>query len=414
MNQTNYSKTEKLLHSSGKFRIKLGLDRISAILELCGNPQKSLRVIHVAGTNGKGSVCTLTAEILKQSGYKVGLYTSPHIFKYNERFKVNGEDISDEDFVRYVSEIENLGKKNELDLSEFEILTAAAFKYFYDNETDFVVWETGLGGRFDATNVVENPVLTAITSISIDHKDRLGDTIEKIAFEKAGIIKKNVECVVNADNLGKNTISEIACEKSAPMIFADKKVDILFENGTNYAVFDGEKHEFSLWGLHQRQNLSLVLKIAEELKKKGLKITEKSINSALKTAFIPARFQYDEKLNRIVDGTHNADGAKMLRKNLDFYFPNLHRTWIYGSLKTKEYDKVVNTLFRAGDTVFLNQFDNPLSVSAEEIYEKIDSVFGIEFQKFDKTANILNFCKKEHLIIIAGSFYMISELVPEL
>ena len=196
MTDKNYLNTEKLLHSSGKFRIKLGLERISAILELCGNPQNNLQVIHVAGTNGKGSVCTLTAEILKQSGYKVGLYTSPHIFKYNERFKVNGEDISDEDFVQYVSYVENLGKEHNLDLSEFEILTATAFKYFYDKKVDFVVLETGLGGRFDATNVVEKPVITAITSISIDHKDRLGDTIEKIAFEKAGIIKENVKCVI--------------------------------------------------------------------------------------------------------------------------------------------------------------------------------------------------------------------------
>ncbi len=410
----NYSNTEKLLHSSGKFRIKLGLERISAILELCGNPQDNLHVIHVAGTNGKGSVCTLTAEILKQSGYNVGLYTSPHIFKYNERFKINGEDISDEDFVRYISFVENLGKKHYLDLSEFEILTAAAFKYFYDRKVDFVVLETGLGGRFDATNVVKKPLITAITSISIDHKDRLGDTIEKIAFEKAGIIKENVKCVVNANNLGKDTISSVASEKSVPIIFADKKVEIEFENGVNYAVFDGKKHEFALWGLHQCQNLSLVLKIAEELKKMDLNITEKSINTALKTAFIPARFQYDKKLNRIVDGSHNADAAVMLRKNLDFYFPNEHRVWIYGCLSTKEYDKVVNTLFRAGDDVFLNQFGNKLSVSAEEIYEKIDESLNIKFQKFYKTANILNYSNGKNLTIITGSFYMISELVSNI
>lgn len=411
---SNYSNTEKFLHSSGKFRIKLGLERISAILELCGNPQDRLQIIHVAGTNGKGSVCTLTAEILKQSGYSVGLYTSPHIFKYNERFKVNGEDIADEDFVRYVSEIEKLGKVNALDLSEFEILTAAAFRYFCDKKVDFVVLETGLGGRFDATNVVENPVLTAITSISIDHKDRLGDTIEKIAFEKAGILKTDTECVVNFDNLGRETISAVASEKKSKVVFADKNVDIFFENGVNYAVFDGEKHEFALLGLHQRQNLSLVLKIAEELTKKGLNITEKSINTALNTAFIPARFQYDKKLNRIVDGSHNADAAVMLRKNLDFYFPNSHRTWIYGCLSTKEYDKVVNTLFREGDEVFLNQFDNPNSVSAEKIFEKINPEYKIKFQKFDKTANMLNFSCEKNLMIITGSFYMISELVSNL
>lgn len=414
MKSQNYEKTEKYLHSSGKFRINLGLERISAVLVLLGNPQEKLKIIHVAGTNGKGSVCTLTAEILKQSGYRVGLYTSPHIFKYNERFKINGVDISDEDLGRYVSDVENLGKSNDIDLTEFEILTAAAFKYFCDKKTDFVVLETGLGGRFDATNVVRKPLLTAITSISIDHKDRLGDTIEKIAFEKAGILKENVDCVVNADNKGLETIFRVASDKKAEVIFADKKVEILFENGVNYAIFDGKRHEFSLWGLHQRQNLSLVLKIAERLIQKGVNITENSINTALRTAFIPARFQFDKNLNIIVDGSHNADAALLLRKNLDFYFPNEHRRWVYGCLSTKEYDKVVNTLFRSGDEVFLHQFNNSLSVSPDEIYEKIDKNLGIIFKKFSKTENTLNYFAPKTITIVTGSFYMISDLVKRL
>ena len=185
-----YLKTEQFLHSTEKFCIKLGLERISATLELLGNPQDKIQVIHVAGTNGKGSVCTLTAEILKHAGYKTALYTSPHLFKYNERFKINGQDISDDGFADYTNSVNLLAERNGIDLTEFEILTAAACKYFYDNKVDFAVMETGLGGRFDAVNAVKKPVVTAVTSISIDHKDRLGDTIEKIAFEKAGIIKK--------------------------------------------------------------------------------------------------------------------------------------------------------------------------------------------------------------------------------
>ncbi len=409
-----YEKTEKYLHSSGKFRINLGLERISAILELLENPQEKLKIIHVAGTNGKGSVCTLTAEILKQSGYKVGLYTSPHIFKYNERFKVDGVDISDEDFTRNVTAVEDLAKRNDIDLTEFEILTAAAFKYFYEAKVDYVVLETGLGGRFDATNVVKKPLVSVITSVSIDHKDRLGDTIEKIAFEKAGIIKENVDCVVNADNKGLETILQVACEKQSEVVLADKKVDVVFENGINYAVFDGENHEFSLWGLHQRQNLSLVLKIAEILIKKGVNIAEKSIDTALKTVFIPARFQYYKKFNLIVDGSHNADAAIMLRKNLDFYFPYASRVWIFGCLSTKEYEKVVNTLFRSGDEVFLNHFDNALSVSAQKIYEKINKKYGILYKEFDKTENILNYFKQKNLTIVTGSFYMMSDLVKRL
>ncbi len=409
-----YLKTEKYLHSSKKFRIQLGLERISSILAICGNPQDKLQVIHIAGTNGKGSVCTLTAEILQQSGYKVGLYTSPHIFKYNERFKINGKDISDESLGRYVSYVEEIAKSHDVDLTEFEILTVIAFKYFSDEKVDFVVLETGLGGRFDATNVVKSPLLTAITSVSIDHKDRLGDTTEKIAFEKAGIIKRNVDCIVNSDNKGLETILHVANDKNSRVIFADKKIDILFENCVNYVIFDGEKHEFSLWGIHQKQNLSLVLKIVEELIKKDINISHKSIDKALKSVFIPARFQFKKGADLIVDGAHNADGALLLRKNLDFYFPNRHRKWIYGCLSTKEYDKVVKTLFRSGDEVFLYHFDNVLSVTEEEIYGKIPSYLNIRYKKFEKTANILKKSNSENLIIITGSFYMISDLVKAL
>ena len=208
MKTEKYTNAEKYLQSSGKFRITLGLERIFAILDILGNPQDKMKVIHIAGTNGKGSVSVLTAEILSEAGFKTALYTSPHLFKYNERFKINGIDISDEDFSNYVFQIENLAKKNDIDLSEFEILTAAAYKYFADNQVDFAVMETGLGGRFDAVNAVEKPFVTAITSISIDHKDRLGDTIEKIAFEKAGIIKNSVPVVVNTDNLGFDVIDK--------------------------------------------------------------------------------------------------------------------------------------------------------------------------------------------------------------
>lgn len=411
---TTYLNTEKYLHSSEKFRIQLGLERISAILDICGNPQDKLKVIHIAGTNGKGSVCTLTAEILRQSGYNVGLYTSPHIFKYNERFKINGKDISDEKLGTYVAYVEKIAKSHNIDLTEFEILTVIAFKYFCDEKVDFVVLETGLGGRFDATNVVKTPLLTAITSVSIDHKDRLGDTIDKIAFEKAGIIKENVDCVINSDNKGFETILQVANEKKSRVIYAEKKIDILFENGINYAVFDGEKREFALWGIHQKQNLSLVLKIVEELIKKSINISQKSIDKALEEVFIPARFQFKREKNLIIDGSHNADAALLLRKNLDFYFPNRHRIWIYGCLSTKEYDKVVNILFQKGDDVLLHHFDNVLSVPEEKIYSKIKPCLNIRFNKLKKTANILKKSNSENLIIITGSFYMISDLVKAL
>ena len=187
----NYDNAVKLLTSQGKFYINLGLERISQVLHLLGNPQDKLKCIHVAGTNGKGSVCAIISTILTDAGIKTGLYTSPHIFNYTERIKINGIDISKEDFANYVFNICDVADKNNIHLTEFEILTAVMFKYFADNNVEVVVLETGLGGRFDATNVIKSNLCSIITHIDLDHTERLGNTKSKIAFEKAGIIKPN-------------------------------------------------------------------------------------------------------------------------------------------------------------------------------------------------------------------------------
>jgi len=209
MEKQTYEQAIELLTSQGKFYISLGLDRIEKILELLNNPHKHMKFIHVAGTNGKGSVCAILNSIFIQQGYKTGLYTSPHVFDYTERIKINDEEISKEDFAQKVFEIEELAQKNDIHLTEFEILTAIAFSYFKENNCDIVILETGLGGRFDATNVITSPLCSIITSISFDHTERLGNTIEEIAFEKAGIIK-NAPVVIQKNNRGFETIKEIA------------------------------------------------------------------------------------------------------------------------------------------------------------------------------------------------------------
>ena len=197
-----YKDALNLLTSQGKFRIKLGLERISKILNLLGNPQKKLKCVHVAGTNGKGSVCAMLSTILTEAGYKTGLFTSPHIFKYTERIKIDGNEISDDIFAEKIFKIQDLAKQNEIDLTEFEILTAVMFEYFVENGVDITVIEVGLGGRYDSTNVIENPICSIITTIDFDHTERLGDTIEKIATEKAGIIKPNCPVIVHSSNKG--------------------------------------------------------------------------------------------------------------------------------------------------------------------------------------------------------------------
>lgn len=410
MKKIKYKSTEKFLKSSEKFKINLGLDRINFVLNLLDNPQEKIKVIHVAGTNGKGSVCTITARILREAGYKTGLYTSPHLYDYTERIKINDINISEEKFSQYIFDVEQLAKNNETDLTEFEIITAAAYKFFYDEKVDIAVIETGLGGRFDATNTVSKPLVSVITSISIDHKDRLGDTIEKIAFEKAGIIKKNIPVIVNKNNNGFKVIENTAKEKNSPLIATENNIEIKFENETNFAVVNGKSYVFSLWGLHQKQNLSQVFAIIELLKEKGFNINEDAVEAGLKNAYIPARFEYNKDRKLILDGSHNADAARMLRANLDFYFPNQNFTWVYGALSTKEYDVVEDILFKKNDEVYLLEFNNKLSVPSSELLSKVKKNKGILIKNCCKNANILNKIETANIIIITGSFYMIGEL----
>ena len=201
-----------------------------------------------------------------------------------------------------------------------------------------------------------------------------------------------------------------ANEKKSQLYCADKNVDIVFENGVNYALFDNQKCIFSLWGLHQKQNLSLVIKAVDILKNLGFKISFNNFKISLETVFLPARFQYFREKNLILDGSHNVDAAKKLRENLDFYFPGIPRKWIYGTLSTKEYDKIVNILFQPDDQVFLCKFKNSLSVDVNKIKEKINHVDNIKIKNYSKTANTLKTFSKNRLMIITGSFYMIGEL----
>ena len=267
----DYASSVKLLSCQGKFRIELGLKRISKILDLLGNPQDELKYIHVAGTNGKGSVCSVIATILQEAGLKVGLYTSPHIFDYTERIKISGNEISKNDFAEYIEKICNLADEHNIDLTEFEILTAVMFDYFNKQKVEVVVLETGLGGRFDATNVIKTNLCSIITHIDFDHTERLGNSLDKIAFEKAGIIKENCPVFVSE---GYEVFKDAADDKNALFVIVPP-----FEDVTN----------LSLKGVFQQQNLSLALAAVRFV---FPKISENIIQAALKKVKHPYRFQY--------------------------------------------------------------------------------------------------------------------------
>ena len=400
----DYDKSIELLTSNARFRIELGLERIEKILELLGNPQNDFKIIHIAGTNGKGSVCAITAKILEYAGFKTALYTSPHLIDYTERMKINSKDISKEDFAHTLTHTLEVADKNQIKLTEFEILTAAAFKYFSDQKVDYALIETGLGGRFDATNVsAKNKILSVITSISIDHKNLLGDTIEKIAFEKAGIIKKNVPTIVSERNNGFQVIKEQAEKLNSPLLTPKNEVKIEFNEKNNYAVFKEKKYEFSLFGLFQKENLELVFEIC-----KYLNIRENAIEQGLKNVVWNSRFQFIKNKNLIIDGAHNEGAAKVLRESLDFYFPAQKRTFIYGSMNTKEYQKVAKILFRPEDTVYFYKFKDKRAISFEDFKVCCPNAKEIKYIENPKQT------QNDRITIACGSFYVTGEVLKTL
>lgn len=409
----NYEDAINLITSREKFHICLGLDRVSHVLELLGNPQDKLKIIHTAGTNGKGSVCAILSKIFTCAGYKTGLYTSPHILEYTERIKINQRDISKNDFAYLIFEVSEIAKKNDIYLTEFELLTVCAYKYFSDKETDICIIETGLGGRLDATSAISTNVLSVITSISLDHTDRLGDTIEKIAYEKAGIIKNNDPVLINPDNKGFEAISKIAEEKHSKVVTPKNHVRLSYEKETNYAFYKGKKYEFNLLGLWQKENLELALAAVEFLNEQGYEISESAIEKALKTVFWACRMEYIKKHNILIDGTHNPDGARVLKESLDFYFPDKKRIWIYGSLNTKDYKKVMETLFREDDEVYFFNLEYPNSVKFKELQKSLTNpnIAKKACPINQKELEYLAAENRDTLLIIAGSFYMAGSIL---
>lgn len=393
-----YNDAVKLLTSAGKFRISLGLERMVRIMELLGNPQDTINCIHVAGTNGKGSVCAIIGSILNEAGIKVGIYSSPHIFKYTERIKLSASfqggvpeccgliSISDSDFADYVFKISELADKNNIDLTEFEILTAVMFKYFADNNVETVVLETGLGGRFDATNIIKKNLCSVITHIDYDHTERLGNTLDEIAFEKAGIIKPNCPCIVLE---GREAFYDKAME-----VGAELEIVNLYISSQSY-------EKLSLKGSYQQENMALALAVIEKC---FPQISQNTIEKGLQNVKHLCRFEYIEDKNLIIDGAHNPNGIKSLVESLDNYYPNTKRRFIFGCLKNKDYEKMLNILLSQKDEVYFYHFSHQNSAT----FEELKAVCPVECKELTKDTKI-DF-NDGHLNIICGSFYMISEL----
>jgi dihydrofolate synthase/folylpolyglutamate synthase len=387
----NYEESIKLLTSQGKFYIDLGLDRVSKVLEIFGNPQDKLKCIQVAGTNGKGSVCAMLDSILREAGYKTGLYTSPHIFEYTERIKVDSEEISRLDFSRYVEKVVEVSEGANIHLTEFEILTVVMFNYFADKGIDIGIIETGLGGRLDATNVLKENICAVITHIDYDHTERLGNTKDKIAYEKSGIIKPN-SAVITSE--GYEVIKDRADEMNA-----------LFALATPY-VPPYIAEALTLVGQHQLENLALVLEVLEL---KFRDIDEKAIVEGLKKVQHHYRFEYIEDKNMIIDVAHNPNCFQALMSNLNTYYPEVYKQYVFGCLKNKDYEKMVSYLADDEMTkdIFVYEFGNKNACTFEDI-SKV-TTFPV---RLVKSLSDIRF-SDDVLTVVCGSFYMLKELLEK-
>ena len=299
------------IHSLGNFSLPPTLDRIKAVLKILGNPQNNFKSVHIAGTNGKGSVSSMTAKVFKNAGFKTALFISPYVIDFRERIQINGEFITENDLCTYAERI----MATKAQLTEFEFITAMAFLYFSDKKCEIAVIETGLGGRLDATNSLQNVMVSVITKIGLDHTAVLGDTLEKIAAEKCGIIKNAP--LVTSFNQPEGAMGVL--KKYNPII-PDKNELKIFKSdisGNTY-IYKGVKYSTSLIGYHQIENSLIVI---EMVKNCGINIPTETVQKSITDTYFPARLEIISKKPLIVlDGAHNPDGAAALAKFLKSYY----------------------------------------------------------------------------------------------
>lgn len=412
----NYDEALKYIHSFEKFGWQLGLDRIQCLLDEIGNPQDKLKIIHIAGTNGKGSTTTMCANILRNAGYKCGSYISPFVVDFRERFQINGEMISKEDFAKYATivkeKIDLLESKN-IQITEFEAITAIAFLYFYEQNCDIVCLEVGLGGTYDATNVIKNPLVSVIASISLDHTNILGDTIEKIANEKAGIIKQNGVCVCycNQDIDAVSVLMKKCAEMNARFIKANigaieiKKSDIT----GNTFVYNNKEYQTSLVGIHQVYNAVNVIECMEIVKSKGFNISDECIQNSIRDTVFTARFEVISKEPIIViDGAHNLEGTTALAGALKNVKAN-KKYAIMGMLADKDYEHSVRQILNVVDEMICVPVCNPRALDPKVLAEVVSDTNKVTYNYSCEEAinEVISKLDKNDLLIVCGSLYMV-------
>ena len=415
----NYEQALEYIHSVNWAFCKPGLERITALCQALDNPQKKLRFIHVAGTNGKGSTSSMLASILQNAGYRTGLYTSPYIRTFCERIRVDGENIPEDALAKLTEKMQPIADAMEDKPTEFELITALAFAYFYQTKCDVVVLEVGLGGRLDSTNVIENTALSIITGIDFDHTALLGKTIGEIAYEKAGIIKEGRPVLFGgSQGAAHDIVQKVALEKNAPFYTVDRSSYLQKEATLEGTVFDYLQYtdiHLPLLGTYQPYNATLVLTAIELLKEQGFAIDDNAVCQGLAAVRWPARF---ELLSRdpiiIYDGGHNPEGVRAAVASVKTYFGEQRVNLLSGVMADKDRGEMIETMKPIIARAFTVTPNNPRSLAAEDYAAQLVS-YGIAATPYGSVAEgvraAIESSKKENIpLICLGSLYLYEEV----
>ena len=405
------------------FGMKPGLRRIKQLLEELGDPQKKLKFVHVAGTNGKGTTCALTASVLRQAGYTVGLYTSPYVEDFRERFQINGEMIPPEELAQEVELLSPIAEAHDAvgdTVTEFEFITALAFHWFARRQCDIVVLEVGLGGRFDATNAIDAPEAAVIASISLDHTAILGDTLDKIAFEKAGIVKPGGRLVLypwQAEGIVEQ-LRGICEERGAELILPDTRYQVLEESLAGTVFQAGEETlRTPFLGEHQVRNAITARTALEVLRRRGWRIPDGAIGEGFAKAFLPARMEVLSTAPLcLLDGGHNPGCAAALRDALERFVPQ-RKVGIMGVMADKDSHEVLRLLAPLFAEIITIAPDNPRALPAEELArtagEFCPQVLPAQTCG-EAVARAMKAMGPGDALIVCGSFYLAGEIRDQL
>jgi len=408
----------KKLFSLHQFGIKLGLENINILLDEIGNPHNELKSFHIAGSNGKGSTASFIASILQETGFKVGLYTSPHFVKFNERIRVNGKMIDDDYIAEFVSDSEKSIDKNQLTF--FEVTTALAFKYFKEQKVDYAVIETGLGGRLDATNVI-NPIASVITSISLEHIQHLGNTIQKIAYEKSGIIKPNT--FVFSGVMTKEA-EKVIRDRSNELNSQYFGINSLVKKEKNRVILLFDRKEYSIYstpliGEHQLYNAALAVEVLNKCLGIEAEITiSRGISNVKKNSGIEGRYEILSPNPKIIfDSAHNPEGVQSFVNEFQKEFESYNeRILIFGAMKDKNIAEMLKTLHHYFDNIYITEINIERSAKFKEL-EEISESLNIKVNRLIDPGGFIREFKligRGNCLIVLGSIYLLGEIKSEI